>query len=92
MKKKKRILVAPLDWGIGHATRCIPIIRELIRENFQVVIAADNRPLHVLMDEFPELEIIRFPGYNISYSKYLPMNLNILLQIPKLFLNFHQYC
>lgn len=86
MKKKKRILVAPLDWGIGHATRCIPIIRELIRENFQVVIAADNRPLHVLIDEFPELETIRFPGYNISYSKSLPMNLNILLQIPKLFL------
>ena len=84
MKKKKRILVAPLDWGIGHATRCIPIINELIRQNFEVIVAADKRPLHLLVNEFPELEMIRFPGYNISYSKYLPMNLDMLLQIPKI--------
>jgi hypothetical protein len=25
----KTILIAPLNWGLGHATRCIPIIRAL---------------------------------------------------------------
>ena len=84
MKTKKRILVAPLNWGIGHATRCIPIIKELLFRDFEVVIAADGRPLHLLNTEFPELEIIRLPGYNIRYSTYLPMSLNILLQIPKI--------
>ena len=49
MKTKKRILVAPLDWGIGHATRCIPIINALISHNFEVIIAADSRPMHLLM-------------------------------------------
>ena len=87
MKVKKRILVAPLDWGIGHATRCIPIINALIKNNFEVILAADARPLHLLSTEFPELEMIRFEGYNIKYSKYLSMSLSIIFQIPKIFWN-----
>ena len=84
MKAKKRILVAPLDWGIGHATRCIPIINALLKHDFEVILAADGRPLHLLSAEFPQLEIIRFEGYNIKYSNYLPMSISMLLQIPKL--------
>lgn len=87
MKSKKRILLAPLDWGIGHATRCIPIIKALIANNFTVVIAADGRPLHLLSKEFPKLEIIRLPGYNIKYSSYLSMSINMLLQVPKIIWN-----
>ena len=63
MKLKKRILIAPLNWGIGHATRCIPLINALISHNYEVVIAADERPLHLLITEFPDLEIVRFSGY-----------------------------
>tara|TARA_B100001250_G_scaffold125539_1_gene106747 strand:- start:2402 stop:3451 length:1050 start_codon:yes stop_codon:yes gene_type:complete len=84
VKTKKRILVAPLNWGIGHATRCIPIIKALISNNFEVLIAADGRPLHLLNTEFPKLEIIRLPGYNIKYPTYLSMSINMLLQIPKI--------
>ena len=88
MKEKKRILIAPLDWGIGHATRCIPVIKALLKHNYHVIIAADKRPLHLLKIEFPQLEMIRFPGYNINYSTYLPMALNMSLQIPKIFIGF----
>ena len=84
MQRKKRILIAPLDWGIGHATRCIPIIKALIKNNYQVIIAADKRPLSLLNIEFPKLDIIRLNGYNIRYSKYLPMSINLCLQIPKM--------
>jgi uncharacterized protein (TIGR00661 family) len=84
MKAKKRILVAPLNWGIGHATRCIPIINALIDNNYEVILAAEGRPLHLLSTEFPQLEIIRFADYNINYSKYLPMSVSMLLQTPKL--------
>ena len=87
MKTKKRILVAPLDWGIGHATRCMPIIKELINNDFDVIIAADGRPMHLLKNEFPSLEMIRFSGYNIKYSTYLTMNVSMLLQIPKILWN-----
>ena len=87
MKVKKRILVAPLDWGIGHATRCIPVINALISNNYEVILAADSRPLHLLSTEFPQLEMIRLKGYNIKYSKYLPMSLSMIFQIPKLLWN-----
>jgi uncharacterized protein (TIGR00661 family) len=86
VKTKKRILVAPLDWGIGHATRCIPIINALISHNYEVVIAADGRPLHLLITEFPDLEVVRFAGYNIKYFNYLPMSISMLLQSPKILL------
>lgn len=87
MKVKKRILVAPLDWGIGHSTRCIPVINALISNNYEVILAADSRPLHLLSNEFPQLEMIRFEGYNIKYSKYLPMSLSMIFQIPKILWN-----
>ena len=87
MKIKKRVLIAPLNWGIGHATRCIPIIKELLFHDFEVVIAADGRPLHLLNTEFSELETVHFSSYNIRYSKYLPMNVSMLLQTPKIMWN-----
>ena len=84
MKGKKRILVAPLNWGIGHATRCIPIISELEKNNFEVIIAASGRSLELLSCEFPKIQFIKFEDYKISYSSSIPMALNIFLQIPKI--------
>ncbi len=66
---KKRILVAPLNWGLGHATRCIPIIYELIKHGFQPIIASDGVALTLLQKEFPSLSSIELPSYNITYAK-----------------------
>ena len=41
-QQKKRILVAPLNWGLGHATRCIPIINALIAEGFEPTFCRDG--------------------------------------------------
>jgi uncharacterized protein (TIGR00661 family) len=65
--KKQRVLVCPLNWGIGHASRCVPIIKSLLDEGAEVVIAADGRPLEFLKKEFPELETIIFKGYTPQY-------------------------
>jgi uncharacterized protein (TIGR00661 family) len=64
-----RILVAPLNWGLGHATRCIPIIRELIQHGFEPVIASDGVALQLLQKEFPELLFLELPSYQIEYAK-----------------------
>ena len=37
-----RILLAPLNWGLGHATRCIPVIHQLLQDQNEVIIAADG--------------------------------------------------
>ena len=63
-----RVLVAPLNWGLGHATRCVPIIRELLRRKCEVVIAADGYPLRFLRQEFPHLEWVEFEGLKVEYS------------------------
>lgn len=65
----KRILVAPLNWGLGHATRCIPIINALIKHNFEPLIASDGDALQLLKKEFPKVETIELPSYQITYPK-----------------------
>ena len=66
---KKKILIAPLNWGLGHATRCIPIINALLQHNFTPIIASDGAALSLLTKEFPDLEAVELPSYNISYAK-----------------------
>ena len=84
MNKRKRILVAPLDWGLGHATRCIPIIKTFGEKGAEVVIAADGRAALLLKEEFFSLKHITLRGYRIRYSKIFGMTFMIALQIPKI--------
>ncbi len=69
MKQKPTILIAPLNWGLGHATRCIPIIKALEARNYTVVIASDGDSLQLLKKEFPHLKTFALPSYNITYPK-----------------------
>jgi uncharacterized protein (TIGR00661 family) len=69
MEHPKNILVAPLNWGLGHATRCIPIIRQLQKEGFTPIIASDGAALQLLKREFPELQCLELPSYHIEYAK-----------------------
>lgn len=63
----KTVLVAPLDWGLGHATRCIPLIKELLANNIRVLIAASGPVATLLATEFPELEILPLKGFPVKY-------------------------
>lgn len=82
---KKRILVAPLNWGLGHATRCIPIINALLKENFVPVIASDGSALKLLRKEFPNLSSIELPSYHVTYAKNGKLfKLKLLKDSPKL--------
>lgn len=65
----KTILVAPLNWGLGHATRCIPIIKALQENNFIPIIASDGIALDLLKKEFPYLKFLELPSYQIEYAK-----------------------
>ncbi len=91
MEIKKNILICPLDWGLGHATRCIPIIKELLKfDNTKLIIAADKRPLDLLKSEFPDLEFVRFPGYKITYSKKGNLIIKMLSLLPSIFLGIYK--
>jgi spore coat polysaccharide biosynthesis predicted glycosyltransferase SpsG len=64
-----RILVAPLDWGLGHATRCISIVYALQELGATVVLAGEDAVATILKKEFPECEFLHLKGYRIRYSK-----------------------
>jgi uncharacterized protein (TIGR00661 family) len=76
-------LVAPLDWGLGHATRCIPIIRALHKKNCEVIIASSGDALAVLKIEFPDLMFLELPSYRVRYSRVVPFMVSIFAQLPK---------
>ena len=63
-----KILICPLNWGLGHATRCVPVIRQLLKENYEPVIVSDGYPLAFLRLEFPTLRFIEYPSYSIYYA------------------------
>lgn len=65
----RTILIAPLNWGLGHATRCIPIIKALQENNYIPIIASDGIALQLLRKEFPYLRFLELPSYQIEYAK-----------------------
>jgi len=67
--KNKKILIAPLNWGLGHAARCIPIINALLEEKFEPILAGDGDSLKLLQKEFPRLKYYELPSYSIQYTK-----------------------
>ncbi|HSZ85117.1 MAG TPA: glycosyltransferase [Puia sp.] len=82
---KPKILVAPLNWGLGHASRCIPIIKSLIANQTEVIIACGDNQRLMLKAEFPSLRFIDLPGYDLKYGQNKRLTLfKIIFQIPKI--------
>ncbi|MBL4655100.1 MAG: glycosyltransferase [Bacteroidia bacterium] len=81
----KRVLVAPLDWGLGHATRCIPVIWELQNQDVEVVIGVgSDSSKHILQEVFPSNKFIEINGYNISYPSNGNMAWSMMLKTPSI--------
>lgn len=90
-QSEKRVLIAPLDWGLGHATRCIPVIQSLISHGIKIYIAAEGRIKNLLKNEFPNAVFLPLPEYKIRYAKsarVLPFIIGI--QLPKILKRIRQ--
>ena len=68
LKTNPNILVCPLNWGIGHATRCVPVIRELLEQGANVILGTSGRSQAFLLEEFPDLDQVNFPDYDVTYA------------------------
>jgi UDP:flavonoid glycosyltransferase YjiC (YdhE family) len=83
--RKPVVLLAPLDWGLGHTVRCIPIIKELLAQGCEVLVACNSMQKLILVPEFPSVRFVRLEGYGIYYGKSRVKTLfNLFLQIPKI--------
>lgn len=88
--QQKKILIAPLDWGLGHAARCIPIIKKLLERNVEVFLGGSGNSGKFLQMEFPNLPYEEIPGYEVSYSLKLPMSIAMLRQVPGILRSIQQ--
>ena len=84
MNEKLNILICPLEWGLGHAARIIPIARSLREMNHMVIIASGEEHLSLIRNELPGITCIDFSGFKPSYSAFLPQYLSMLLKTPVL--------
>ncbi|OQY02299.1 MAG: hypothetical protein B6I20_07085 [Bacteroidetes bacterium 4572_117] len=80
----KTVLVCPLNWGLGHASRDVVIIKQLLQNGFKVIIGTDKAPLSFLQSEFPKLPFIQLQSVEIKYPKGKQMALKMLFSLPKL--------
>ena len=80
-----RILVSPLDWGLGHTSRCIPIIKTLQNNSFSVLVACNATQQAYLSKEITQVEYIRLAGYDVQYAtSSAGLIWKMILQIPKI--------
>ena len=83
--EKPIILVTPLDWGLGHTTRCVPIIHELHVSGCQVVVGCNSNQKAFLINEFPHITFVNLQGYSIRYgNNRIGTILGIISQVPKI--------
>lgn len=90
LNNSKQILVAPLDWGLGHATRCIPLIRACLDLGHTVTLAGEGPSMELLKESFPSLEFVHLAGYRVRYaSRARMLPAKILAQLPRLLQTIH---
>ncbi|MBK8444041.1 MAG: glycosyltransferase [Sphingobacteriales bacterium] len=86
--KLLKILIAPLNWGLGHATRCIPLIRYLLeRGDIEVCVASEGAALRLLQREFPQVRTLEIGSETIIYPKSGTLSWHIARQIPAILRN-----
>ncbi|MDA3909805.1 MAG: glycosyltransferase [Bacteroidales bacterium] len=83
--KSHKVLIAPLDWGLGHATRMVPLIHEFMKAGCEIELASDGQAYELLKQEFPMFKIHRVPAYGIRYSKHRLLMLRLVAQAPAMF-------
>lgn len=88
--EKPVVLLSPLDWGLGHTTRCIPIINELLHWGCNVIIACNSTQKALLSREYPQLTYMHLSGYNLNYGKKRWGTIvRIILQTPKILIKIN---
>lgn len=84
MSASKNILICPLEWGLGHAARMIPLAGMLAARGCRVFAGAGPKHLSLYRSELPGVTLIDFPGFSPSYSRFLPQYFAMLLKTPAL--------
>lgn len=86
-KVTQTFLFSPLDWGLGHTTRSIPLLQKLESEGHTIVVACepDSASEKILKQSFPQADFLVLKGYGITYAKKQKwFAWKMIRQIPKI--------
>jgi uncharacterized protein (TIGR00661 family) len=65
-----KIIYGVCSWGLGHATRSLPVIRKLIKEGNELTIISNGRTLELLKKELGnDIEYFDIPDYPMLISE-----------------------
>ncbi len=71
-----KIFFPVLNWGLGHASRSLPLIKKYLDQGHEVICASDGEALTMLRKELPDQVVLQLPGYDILYgSRFMPINM-----------------
>ena len=79
-----RVLVAPLNWGLGHAARCVPLVNRFLAQGDEVVLGGDGESLVLLRKHFPLLRVVHLAELSLSYSSGKRQVRAMLQALPKI--------
>jgi len=84
LTKTKNILVCPLEWGLGHAGRMIPLVARLREMDHNIIVATGEKHQSLFRSEVPGLSYTDFTGYKPAYSRFLPQYIKLFIELPVL--------
>ncbi|HQJ90999.1 MAG TPA: hypothetical protein PLB70_10325, partial [Paludibacteraceae bacterium] len=82
---KKKVLVAVLNWGLGHAVRSIPVVKAFLDHDYEVLLGGNGSSGELLHKEFPQLRYVEFPSFEMKYSSGKSQVGAVFLSLPHLF-------
>jgi hypothetical protein len=81
----KRILLSPLNWGMGHVARCISIIDKLLKQSNVIFIACNSDQQKIVEAYFKnKVEFIEHEGYPFRFSGNGNFGFDLFTRSPKL--------
>ena len=92
-KQKPLLLFSSLDWGLGHTTRSVPLIKELLNLGCDLIVACNSIQKRILEPEFPSITYVHLDGYNLAYgSGKWATQVRLLLQLRKILTRIKPEC
>lgn len=66
--KSKKILLSPLNWGLGHVARTIPIIQSLLEKKNEIIVFCNSQQKQFYIQYFPDIKYIQHPDYPFKFK------------------------
>jgi uncharacterized protein (TIGR00661 family) len=81
--EKPRVFICPLNWGMGHASRVIPVVDHFQSLGYEILLGGSGKSGTLLQSAFPGLPFYTMPLFEITYSKRgFLLGFSIIRQIP----------